>query len=365
MRIKNNNHLMYCLNIHKGEHWTDNFKTIKENVLAIKKEFCPNDEFAVGLRISAAAAKELIKEIDVFTDFLKKNSLYVVTINGFPFGSFHGGVIKEKVYLPDWSSQERVDYTKDLIDILVKVMPAGEIGTISTVPLHYGKKVKKKGSKNIIKTAEYLSAVEKNTGKRIILSLEPEPDCFLDSLASTVKYFKKMIKKSGKFKKYIGVCLDCCHAGVEFEDPLKWYDTLTGAGIEVVKIQISAGLRARLQTIEKARALLTPFTDKEYLHQVRIKSNGKISRYADLSNALLDFKPGELTVHFHVPVTWDGKSIGSTVTNLGKEFFKKIILDGYKHLELETYTYWVLPGKKLDINASIISELNWLKEKTF
>jgi hypothetical protein len=362
MKIENNNHIMYCLNIYKGESWTDNFKAIKGNVLAVKKKFCSGIPFAVGLRISANAAVTLLKNISVFCRFLSDNGLYAVTINGFPYGSFHGTVIKRKVYEPDWSRKSRVLYTKNLIDILAALLPEGESGTISTVPSHYGKKENPACNGNLIGIATYLSEVEYKTGKRIILSLEPEPDCYLDSLDSTVEFFKGF-DHMRDFKKYVGICLDCCHAAVEFETPLVWYKTLKANAIEVVKIQVSSALKAKIKTIEQAKKLFAPFSDKEYLHQVRIKNPDGIHRFDDLPAALSGFAPGEWRVHFHVPVTWKGSRLDSTVKTIEKDFFGKMVSEGNKHLELETYTYWVLPGTKLSIEDSILSELHWLKKK--
>ncbi len=363
MRIQNNIHLMYCLNIYKGESWAENFKAIRKEAAEVKKNFCPNEPFALGVRLSGAAVVELKKALPTFKDFLKNNGFYVVSINGFPFGSFHGTVIKEKVYQPDWSTKERVEYTKDLVDILTELLPPDEVGSISTVPLFYGKKENTKCEDNIMEITEYLAIKEGETGKRILLSLEPEPDCYLDDLRSTVKYFHRLFKGSENTKKYIGVCLDCCHSSVEFESPLDWYRMLKANGIKVMKVQISSALKAKLQSREEANEALTPFIDKEYLHQVRIHTGRDLLKFNDLPAALSGFVPGEWRIHFHVPVTWEGEKLSSTTDNLEEEFFALLNADGKKHLELETYTYRIIPGKKLPINESIISELNWLKSK--
>ena len=43
-----------------------------------------------------------------------RHGLYVFTINGFPYGAFHTGRVKEKVYLPDWLEDARLAYTDRL-----------------------------------------------------------------------------------------------------------------------------------------------------------------------------------------------------------------------------------------------------------
>lgn len=354
---------MYCLNIYKGENWVETFEAIRKEATEVKKNFCPNEPFALGLRLSGVAAVELKKLLPTFKDFLKNKGFYVVSINGFPFGSFHGTVIKEKVYQPDWSTKERVEYTKDLVDILTELLPPSEVGSISTVPLLYGKTENSKCDDNIAKITEYLAKKERASGKRILLSLEPEPDCYLDVLRATVKYFNHLFKSNENTKKYIGVCLDCCHASVEFESPLDWYRTLRANCIKVVKVQISAALKAKFQSREESSETLTPFIDKEYLHQVRVRTGRDLLKFNDLPAALSGFVPGEWRIHFHVPVNWEGEKLSSTTDDLKQEFFTLLNADGKKHLELETYTYGIIPGKKLPVNESIISELNWLKSK--
>ena len=54
-----------------------------------------------------------------------RNELYVFTINGFPYGTFHGTRVKEEVYLPDWRDEERLRYTDELADLLAKLLPDG------------------------------------------------------------------------------------------------------------------------------------------------------------------------------------------------------------------------------------------------
>ena len=59
------------------------------------------------------------------------------TVNGFPHGTFHGQPVKADVHAPDWSHDERVDYTLRLAEILSALLPDGVDGTISTSPLSY------------------------------------------------------------------------------------------------------------------------------------------------------------------------------------------------------------------------------------
>ena len=98
--------------------------------------------FGVGLRLSARAAAELSAPA-VLAEFRRlssrSNRMYVFTINGFPYGTFHGTRVKEEVYLPDWRDPERLRYTNLLADLLAELLPddPGIEGSVSTVPGAY------------------------------------------------------------------------------------------------------------------------------------------------------------------------------------------------------------------------------------
>lgn len=361
MRLKNNSHVMYCLNIHPGEHLDEILASIENSTLRVKEKVCPDAYFGLGLRLSYRAAQELSVRLKDFLEFLKGNRLYVVTVNGFPFGLFHGTRVKEKVYLPDWTSVMRLDYTLKLAEILACLLPEGETGTMSTVPSHFGKKEEPLAVSNLLMAVAFLREIERRTGKHIILSLEPEPGCYLDSLDSVIHFFKNIFRIDKSAREYLGVCLDCCHIAVEFESPLVWFKRLRECGIEVTKIQISSALRA--ENLCNPHQILLPFYDKVHLHQVHILSEQGIVRFRDLPEALDRPFRGEWRIHFHVPLTWSGDEISSTTSLIEDDFFRQIASTGKRHVEVETYSYEVLPGTKLPLIDSITSELEWLKEK--
>lgn len=363
MKLENNNHLMYCLNIHPGEHWDEILSAIQNYSLRVKNRISPHEPFALGLQLSSIAAHELYPSVKDFALFLRKHNLYVVSINGFPFGPFHGASIKENVYKPDWSSYERVSYTLYLAKILAGLMPEGEIGTISSVPCHYGKKEKPFIFNNLLSISSSLAKIKKMTGKHIILALEPEPDCYLDDLESTLNFFTRLYAADKSAQEHIGVCLDTCHAIVAFESPLLWIKKLHQANIQVPKIQISAALHAAPQSCQNLQNMLLPFNDSKYLHQTRVDVRGQILKYRDLPDAIAASPHGEWLIHFHVPLTWTSENISSTVKFLENDFFIEAFLKGSKHLEVETYTFNLLPDPKPTITDSIISELEWVQKK--
>src|SRR5437870_1627726 len=102
MKLNHGLHLAYCTNVHRGETWTETFDALKRYTLAVRQRVCPDQPYAIGLRLSQQAAKELSDRATLleFQRWLAQNHCYVFTINGFPFGQFHGKRVKEQVYQP-------------------------------------------------------------------------------------------------------------------------------------------------------------------------------------------------------------------------------------------------------------------------
>ena len=365
-------YLTYCLNIHPGETWEENFAAIRDNATkvrdAVAKDGAP---FGLGLRLSNIAARTLVEKptLEAFKRFLAEQNMYVFTINGFPYGTFHGKPVKDAVYRPDWRTPERRDYTIVLSDILAALLPDGVPGSISSVPASYKEWIRNDGDiklmvENLLHCAAHLDNIEKKTGKHISLALEPEPDCFLETTDDIVNFFKKHVPS--RILPYIGVCFDTCHLAVQFEDLEASLERILGAGISVPKIQFSAAVKAQID--DSSLRELEKFCDPVYLHQVRIRNaTGEIERYKDLSpdllSALASERGTELRAHFHVPLYFavtDG--LDSTASDLTPEFFRAVMDSGIPHIEIETYTFDVLPAELRlpDAVASIVKEYEWV-----
>src|ERR1041384_1795614 len=155
MKLQHGLHLAYCTNIHRGEDWAETFASLEKYTLAVRDRVCPNAPYAIGLRLSDQAARELIEPVALaaFRQWLEKNNCYVFTINGFPYGKFHGTRVKEQVYAPDWTMNERVEYTNRLFNLLARLLPEGIDGSVSTVPCSF---------KPFIKTPEQERALRDN-----------------------------------------------------------------------------------------------------------------------------------------------------------------------------------------------------------
>ncbi|HEX7028439.1 MAG TPA: metabolite traffic protein EboE, partial [Gammaproteobacteria bacterium] len=322
---------------------------------------------------------------------LQQQSLYLYTVNGFPYGTFHGQAVKEKVYQPDWAMPDRLEYSRQLARILGVLLPEGQHGSISTVPVgfkpDYGNPQQLNGAvDNLLRLAAFLAELEHDDGKLVQFALEPEPGCYLETTRDTVAFFQQQLftdnaveqlalylpselkPKAGVslLKRHLGVCLDTCHAAVMFESPLAMNNTLLEAGIPVHKIQLTAALHIR-QLTTTARERLRCFADAIYLHQTSVRTDDGNRFYLDLEPALDDVEDGvELRSHFHVPV------FAETLGELGttQEDLRELLADirrkpGCPHLEVETYTFDVLPAelKQGSVADNISRELNWVKEQ--
>lgn len=348
-------HLTYCLNVHPGESWAENFAALQTTVLAVRDLVSPEEPFGLGLRLSALAAEEL--RIKKFQQFLERENLYVFTINGFPYGRFHGGPVKENVYAPDWRSTERRDYTNRLADILAELLPEGCIGTISTVPGSWKPWVQSPHEmvRHLAECVDYLARLP----REIVLTLEPEPGCYLETTEETVRFFTDHFPGS----RHLGVCFDTCHVALQFEDLAESFRRYQAAGIRVPKIQISSALRTHGET-----APLAPFAEPVYLHQTIARMpTGERRFWPDLAPALESLgatAAEEIRVHFHVPLHFTASGpLSSTAPSITPEFLSLLPADS--HLEIETYTWDVLPPqlRSGSIEQSIAREFAWLRER--
>jgi hypothetical protein len=167
-----------------------------------------------------------------------------------------------------------------------------------------------------------------------------------------------------RLRRHVGVCLDACHAAVEFEPALSTFRTLRAEGIAVPKIQVSAGLALPADDA-RAREALAEFADDVYLHQVVIRgADGELRRHLDLPLALEAergrYHDGEWRIHFHVPVfERELGSFASTQPEVQELLAHADLSES--HLEVETYTFGVLPERyrALGVTDAVSRELRW------
>ncbi len=369
--------ITYCTNIHPGESWDEIFLNLKTHFLTVKEAVSPNEPFPIGLRLSDRAAMEIgEKASNEFYEWCQENGCFVPTINGFSYGSFHSIPIKENVYLPDWRNKERVEYTKRLVDLLFQWLPKGVKGSISTVPIGFKKHVnpslpsftkRDMGGldivrQNLIDVLEHIDRLKQKSGKEIILSLEPEPGCVIETTEDVVRFFEQMSFPKG-LRDGIGICYDCCHQAAEFENPIESLALLSMAKIKIGKVQVSSALR--LNNFD--RKILERLAEPCYLHQVVIEhQDGNLTRYNDIPDALRAHQRNtgeEWRIHFHVPIFIDNMATYGTT----RVFIEEILplLDRHILLEVETYTWHILPPELQTekVTHSIIHEIQWVKSQ--
>jgi hypothetical protein len=228
--------------------------------------------------------------------------------------------------------------------------------------------------------------LEKKTGKVVTLGLEPEPRCYLETTDETITYFKshlfspqtadRLAKAAGvnaadaaaAMKKHTGVVFDIGHQSVGYEDIPASLQKLVDNGVQIVKLQEAASMYIPDVTQEKVDALQT-FAKTIYLSQTCQKKDGKMTWFLNLEDAFEDWQtnpgPREWRTHFHVPVFLNELGHGFGTTRFGLEqalaVHKKTPLS--THLEIETYTWDVLPDrlKTGDIVEYVTREIDWVK----
>jgi hypothetical protein len=378
MELNYGAHLAYCTNVHHGRNWAETFNSLQDYALAVRSRVCPDRRFAIGLRLGSQAATELAdgRTLLEFQRWLDKNDCYIFTINGFPYGTFHGAPVKTRVYLPDWTSPERLAYTNLLFDLLANLLPDGVAGSVSTLPGGFKQFIETEAQKkairqNLWRCVEHISRVSEKAGKQLHLGLEPEPLCLLENSGETISFFAQMReehKNDPRLDTFLGVNYDCCHFAVEFEVPGNALAAFAQAGIRISKLHLSSALKAA--ATRDVLAALEKFTDGVYLHQVIAREpDGKLQFFRDLPDALnstvevQSSKFPEWRIHYHVPLHAQAVPPFQNTNDhlLGVLDWLKENPKACSHLEMETYTWDVLPPelKSRTVVEQIAAEYDW------
>jgi hypothetical protein len=387
-------HLTYSTLVHQTDNWDQLWKSVNTYLPAVKARVAPHEKFGVCLRTSAPSVELLSQEPSKVADlkqFFKDNDLYLYTANAFVYGVFKKQVIKEDVYEPDWATPERREYTKKVATLLAELAPEGINPSIQSAPLGFKPKVTGEDvvdayTSNVIDVVAHLVDLKKRTGKTVTLGLEPEPRCYLETTDETITYFKdrlfsgatakRLAKATGlneadaaqAMRDYMGVVFDIGHQAVGYEDIPASLQKLVDNGVQIVKLQEAASMYIP-EVTQKTVDELQKFAKTIYLSQTCQKKDGKMTWFLNLEDAFEDWYknpgPREWRTHFHVPVFLNdlGGNFGTTRFALEQAlaFHKKTPLS--THLEIETYTWDVLPDhlKTGDIVEYVTRELDWVK----
>jgi hypothetical protein len=368
----------YCGNVHPVSNLRELVDTINGPTMEIAQQLHDLDHLALGLWLPQTALGEALSHPEPLRQACEQKRLKLVSFNGFPMGRFHNQTVKEKVYTPDWTSPQRLQYTQDLARLGQKLGAVKlNISSLSGGyrPLDDPEK-KKSYRQQWLKWTAWAHGFEEQTGCLVQLAIEPEPFNTWEDQRDAIDDWKKMLSEAkeidipeSQVRRHLGLCFDCCHFSVRFIDPLHAWNELKAAGLPVHKIQVSVAPQVDgddQANWKKLREMAEPV----YLHQTYHKNQqGEIEAYSDLNqvpkNLSPELKKGTWRTHFHLPIHW-GESPLTTGPECAR-FLKAIAKEPLPHLEVETYSFGALSqasnSHNQTLTESIIEELKWLQKQ--
>jgi sugar phosphate isomerase/epimerase len=372
--------LTYCTNVHPGETLAEVESSIDRWVVPLARSLAPapfpaDEPFPAGLYLSAASARELAAPTRLarFRDFLADRRIAVVALNCYPFGGFHAQEVKLDVFKPTWSARERVDFTLDAARALAALLPEGATAPISTLAgscKRFGDDAATHAAivANLTLVARELERIRSETGREIVLCLEPEPFTTLETTEEAIAFFERRLLSTrasdeAALRRHVGLCFDACHQAVQFEEPAAALGAIAAAGIRVGKMQLSSALSVSAPAKSRdRREALSRYAEARYLHQVGAqRHDGVIERFLDLPE-LLARPEGELArfqelrVHFHVPIDRPELPPLQTTRSFLLEAIGAARRSDANLFEVETYTFPVLPDGPSD-DARLVTAL--------
>ncbi|MDG4805611.1 metabolite traffic protein EboE [Micromonospora sp. WMMD1120] len=370
-------HLGYCTNVHPAEDLAGILRQLDTYAVPVRAAL-GSDLLGLGLWLAAPVAAELAADATLRRRLraeLDARGLEVVTLNGFPYAAFQAPVVKQDVYHPDWTTEQRLTYTLDLARVLADLLPDDAArGSISTLPLAWRQPwdadMADAARRRLDQLAAGLAGVRRDTGREVRVAFEPEPGCVVESSSQAAALL------SGMDTDRLGICLDLAHLACAWEDPAEALGRLRAAGLPVVKVQVSAAVEAA-DPAGGAEALRR-WVEPRFLHQTRGAGcagpgDPADPAYAadDLDEALDRALPGPWRVHYHVPLHAPPEEpLGSTLPVLRAAL--RALFDGpdagCDHLDVETYTWGVLPaarrpGTDAELAAGIAAELAFARDE--
>ncbi len=384
----------YCTNVHAGT----TLPAAKENLLKfaapVRQMVAPEGDLPVGLWLAQDAAEALSNPNQAieFGQWLRANNFRPYTFNGFPQRNFHQPVVKHAVYSPTWLEDSRLRYTCQLVDLLSTLLPPASTGTISTLPLgwpapQFSGDDFTHAASQLIQAAHHCRQAADRTGVEIVLAIEPEPGCVLNTAQEVVDFFEQFLfagDDEAVARQHLSVCHDICHSGVMFEPQSAALQSYVDANIRIGKVQVSSAVHVpweknRDDPQEQSRVLaqLQTFHEPKFLHQAtRCDTDGKCVELAeDLDVALANwidagsFPSSDWRVHFHVPIFVDRfDALETTQGDIARAVRFLHDRQSHKvgsrpwftgHYEVETYAWTVLPEdcQETDLSTGIAREI--------
>ncbi|MFD9117005.1 metabolite traffic protein EboE [Streptomyces bottropensis] len=366
-------HLGYCSNVHQAEDLDGVLAQLAGHAEPVRERLGV-DRLGIGLWLARDVVTELVAlpgELKRLRDELAARGLETVTLNAFPYAGFHREVVKKDVYLPDWADEARLSHTLGCARLLAALLPDDAArGSVSTLPLAWRTPWPPGRADTARRALDRLTAglaeVEADTGRRIRVGFEPEPGCVVETTAQAVRELR------GLDPERLGVCLDACHLAVQFEEPGAALRRLADGGLPVVKLQASCAVEAADPADPAAHAALRRLAEPRFLHQTRTATRQEapdVRGVDDLPDALdggLPTDTGPWRVHFHAPLHADPEPPLRTTADQLTQVLAGLLGGASAdcdHIEVETYTWSVLPEPPTDLPGGIVAELAWARDR--
>ena len=170
--------LGYCTNVFPG----DSFDSVLQNLNQYVKPLQHKLPFETGIGIWLSANALHDADATQLKDALESCDVQLMTCNGFPAGNFHGKQVRHDVYLPNWSMDERLEYTQGLAGLCAAVTNRTSF-SISTLPLGWNKHEfsNHNAATLLARCIDALEVIEQESGVCIHLGIETEPGCRLQT----------------------------------------------------------------------------------------------------------------------------------------------------------------------------------------
>lgn len=386
--------LGYCLNLRACTDVPALLTLLRSVIEPVRVALGSARPFGVGMYVPASLAKTLaapsgVHELDTLARELEAMGLDPFTWNAFPFGDFGDEGLKQRVFEPTWAQPERLEYTLDVARIaaaLVRRLNGASVlstrhVSISTHTGGWGTTLtdaqREECAFQLARCVDGLATIEESTGVRVVLALEPEPGAnaptqrTLDTFAAfvaerAVRLLQDERNRSSAnaellVRRHLGACLDACHSAVEGEADVVAREIAARTRATPTKLQYASALRVvapatNTAGVERLLALAEP----RFLHQVRGHGPPEplaVDDLPDLARELASERGDlwrsaeEWTCHLHVPV--DLEDLGGalrTTRDDADAILASLVGDpaGWSanelHVEIETYTWEVLPG---------------------
>ena len=374
--------LGYGMNVHAGGSLDVLERALATTVVPLRDRLGVDGTMGLALRLDRGGVTDLLADEErrrLLRDTFAALDLVPFTGNAFVVGEFHAAGTKAEVYRPTWETPERVAYTLAFAEALAALGDGPRTLSLSTSPGSFkpfgdDAGFPARAAARLAETARGLADLERRTGARVRLALEPEPLCTLETTEETVAFFEGPLREAlggdEAAARHLGVCYDVCHQAVEGEDPEASLSRLAAARIPVVKVQVSCALLVPDPADPAARAALARFDEPRWLHQVASGTGASRRLVADLPEALSGpaastwRAAGPWRVHFHVPVhRAEVVPPLRTTRDVLERALRAVVRTGAcDHLEIETYTWEGLPAdaRAGGLVESIAREHEWV-----